>query len=503
MNLIVCADAMPSVGFNRHQWLGLRRLRVVDGARAPRSRIFSNVKTFAARLPARLLPHLLITAAAALTACAQMQHGERIEPPSEGIHQACFFETVNLVAADTRKSRIDVPYRIDVGFLVAIRNSDPAFPYPFKRRGEVLIELLDDKGISVARTINHIELGAFSTEHHPDRKSWHEGIASFTVDPGEYVVVFELDDLESERHFLDRNRKVTARRFDTTALVTSTPLFIETKSGEELRPINFGGNLSFGADAALFLQLHSKFLTDAPVRVEYSLKTQTFMLQDPKVIMADTLEELVLLPKANLEVNPHGGAPRYTPGHFTAHSARAIIIPLYANRLPLRPMTISIKLRQGNLEATLDRPFQMIWPEMPASLRDVDLALDALRHITTERELDSLKSGSRDKLLQHLEEFWKAKDRTPETAYNEMMVEYYYRVDYTVRSFSSIKGLDGYKSDRGRVYILYGPPTRSERTLDPSAGYQETWTYEGKNKKFTFVDQSKSGNYILVSTQNL
>jgi GWxTD domain-containing protein len=164
---------------------------------------------------------------------------------------------------------------------------------------------------------------------------------------------------------------------------------------------------------------------------------------------------------------------------------------------------MTLTLKQGALESSVEWTFQMVWPEMPLSLRDIDFALEALRHITTEAELDSLKRGTRETRLRHLEEFWRAKDKTPATAFNEMMVEYYRRVDYTMQAFSSMRGGDGYKSDRGRIYILYGPPTTTERSLDPAAGYQEIWVYEKLGKKFVFVDQSKSGNYTLAATQNL
>jgi GWxTD domain-containing protein len=312
-----------------------------------------------------------------------------------------------------------------------------------------------------------------------------------------------LDDLESKRHFLDRNRKVAAKKFDGASLAASTPLFVASGGSEHFTPTNFGGNLAFGKGAALFIQLFSKNLSSEPVRVEYSIATQKFMLQEPKVLFADTLSQLALLPKGNLELTKQAEALRYATTSFESHNAGALLIPLNAERFPLRPMTITLTIRQGSVETTIEQPFKMMWPEMPFSLRDIDFALEALRHITREAELDSLQSGTRDERLKHLEEFWKAKDRTPETTYNEMMVEYYRRVDYTMRMFNSMRGFDGYKSDRGRIYILHGPPTRSERTLDPTAGFKEVWMYEGKNKKFTFVDQSKSGNYTLVSTQNL
>jgi hypothetical protein len=83
------------------------------------------------------------------------------------------------------------------------------------------------------------------------------------------------------------------------------------------------------------------------------------------------------------------------------------------------------------------------------------------------------------------------------------MAQYYRRVDYTSRNFGTLKEPDGSGTDRGRIYILHGPPTTKERKLDPSMGFQEVWVYEGFNKKFIFIDERKSGNYVLSSQQDL
>jgi hypothetical protein len=39
--------------------------------------------------------------------------------------------------------------------------------------------------------------------------------------------------------------------------------------------------------------------------------------------------------------------------------------------------------------------------------------------------------------------------------------------------------------------------------LDPVSGFHEVWTYSHLKKKFVFVDQNKSGNYVLVSAAAL
>ncbi|MBI5474872.1 MAG: GWxTD domain-containing protein [Ignavibacteriae bacterium] len=414
-----------------------------------------------------------------------------------------FYEAINLIASDSTQSRVDIQYRVDSQFFVNVKNTDKAFPHPFIRRGEVYLELLDNDGVSKARKIDRVEIGEQSTGNVTGPKTWYQGVASFVVAPGEYSITFEISDLESERKFLDRNRKVVAQNFSGDKLQASTPMFIVPFDKKGITPQMYGGNVLYGTGAALYVQLFSKKLSREPVRVEYAVSQQEIFLRDSKEFSSDTLHSVSLLPEASLSLAGTDTAPAYSLAPSDRATTGALIIPLDAEKWRLRPFTISLKLKQGTLETTLEQKFRMVWPDMPLSLRDVDFALDALRHITSEDERDSLQSGSKETRLQHLEEFWATKDPTPHTNYNEMMVEYYRRVDHATRAFSSMKSPDGYKSDRGRIYILHGPPTKSARTLDPNEGYNEVWTYEKLNKRFVFADRSKSGNYVLVSTQTL
>lgn len=445
---------------------------------------------------------------------ASLVHAQRQAAPQQPQYDQLFVEqtplvyfyAVNLVGDDPSRSRIEVFYRIDVRFFVATRAADTSLGYPFVRKGEILVELLNEKGISRARDIRRVEIGETDPDLVPETKVWHEGVASFTVAPGEYTIVFEVDDLESSRTFLDRKKKITAQAFKGDRPLYSTPLFVFPPADSNARaivPVNAGGDMLFGKGAALFLQLYSPRLSDEPIRVEYSIATQRYFFQESRIVASDTIAALQALP----DPSPVRLAETPTSYMLTPLDApqpvHAFIIPLKAEILPLRPLTLQLRIKQGVIEIPIEREFTMVWPDMPMSLRDVDFALEALRHITRPEELDSLKAGSQSTRLTNLENFWKAKDRTPETEYNEVMVEYYRRVDYTMRAFSSIRGGDGYRTDRGRIYILYGPPTKTERMLDPQAGYKEIWTYEKQGKRFVFLDQSRNGNYVLIATQNL
>jgi hypothetical protein len=57
--------------------------------------------------------------------------------------------------------------------------------------------------------------------------------------------------------------------------------------------------------------------------------------------------------------------------------------------------------------------------------------------------------------------------------------------------------MDGYRTDRGRIFILFGSPSITNRLLKPNAPPAEIWTYENLKKRFTFVDRQRNGNFTL------
>lgn len=94
------------------------------------------------------------------------------------------------------------------------------------------------------------------------------------------------------------------------------------------------------------------------------------------------------------------------------------------------------------------------------------------------------------------EEFWKRRDPDPGTEENEFKMEYFNRVEKANELFIS-EGKPGWLTDRGRIYILFGPPT--DRITSPMSYLtcQEVWYYGGF--PVVFVDSNCSGNFQLVT----
>ena len=116
---------------------------------------------------------------------------------------------------------------------------------------------------------------------------------------------------------------------------------------------------------------------------------------------------------------------------------------------------------------------------------------------------------------QFIEQFWFRRDEDPRTAFNEFKEEHYRRIAYANERFHS--GKPGWMTDRGRIYIIHGPPVEIEsypsggfynRSLQEGGGTTtvhpfERWRYRyiegvGNDIELEFVDDSYSGEYRLT-----
>jgi len=447
----------------------------------------------------RLMTICAVTLWAGLVVPASAQP-QFLPPPSEELRRV-YYETINLFGDDTSLVRIDLLYRIDKEFLVPFRNPDTSLPGAFRRRGEMQIELLDSTGVSRAREIRRIDIGESSADRPPLEQRWHAGVASFSVPPGRYTIALEVDDLESDRKFLERDRLVDAHLSRQDTLSRNDHLLLANVPGDRqsfLLPQNFGGDVLFGTPGALLFELADT--APESTRFAYVLRTAPLPRsnEEPRIVRDTVVTPLLF--SGSLQPTEHeGDTIRYRINPPGSHATSVVIVPLPLETLPLRSYELRGRLLATGLSLEVKETFRLVWPGMPLSLRDVDTALDALRFVTTPDRLDSLKSGPFENRRENLEAFWRSKDRTPGTSYNEVMTEYYRRVDHSVRTFGTLRDPDGSRTDRGRIFILHGPPARVERKLDPASEFREVWTYESPKKSFVFVDKTKSGTYTLVS----
>jgi GWxTD domain-containing protein len=125
--------------------------------------------------------------------------------------------------------------------------------------------------------------------------------------------------------------------------------------------------------------------------------------------------------------------------------------------------------------------------------------LNKVRYIITGKERKIFLELPDAEKEEFKKEFWKRRDPDPSTEENEFKMTYFNRMESADELFVS-EGRPGWLTDRGRIYILFGPPTdRITYPMggDPYSRCREIWYYG--NFPVVFIDQTCTGTYRLVT----
>jgi GWxTD domain-containing protein len=139
-----------------------------------------------------------------------------------------------------------------------------------------------------------------------------------------------------------------------------------------------------------------------------------------------------------------------------------------------------------------------------------------VRWIISDEERSAFKQLSNDEERdQFIESFWQRRDPTPDTVENEFKEDHYARIAYANEHFAA--GIPGWKSDRGRIYIMFGKPDEIEshpsggsydRPMEEGGGQTSTYPFEdwryrylegvGQEIIIEFVDTCMCGEYHMT-----
>jgi GWxTD domain-containing protein len=135
------------------------------------------------------------------------------------------------------------------------------------------------------------------------------------------------------------------------------------------------------------------------------------------------------------------------------------------------------------------------------SEEELDNLFDKSKYIATNPEIDKYKALSTEEAKREfIYNFWKSRDENPSDDRNENYLNYIKRVDESDDRYSAM-GKQGWKSDRGRVYIIYGEPSEIERHPNETATRPyEIWKYESLEGGvyFVFGDLTGFNDYQLL-----
>ena len=177
-------------------------------------------------------------------------------------------------------------------------------------------------------------------------------------------------------------------------------------------------------------------------------------------------------------------------------------LPVNVGGLAPADYDLRISVKGGGKENFAETAFKLTGNL--AAMTGLDHEIGPLGYIMTKFEFDSLKSETVEQREEMLDDFWLARSHRDTVVADAMRKEFYRRVDAADGQFGTAM-VQGWQTDRGRIYILYGKPDRIENhagnfargPMVNSPPYQ-IWYYDSLKLRFVFVDELRNGNYRLA-----
>jgi GWxTD domain-containing protein len=298
------------------------------------------------------------------------------------------------------------------------------------------------------------------------------------VDPGNYQMTIQLRDQES-RKTSQLRKSILVSDFTKDPLSLSDIMLVNRLSTEGAKRTivpNISGSINALAEGFfVFFEMYSKPTFDS-VDISYKIYDS----------------------KKNEVVNR--SMKWQAAGHktqlFVKIDSSGLHMGTYFIAIEVHAMTDSSGQAVA-IKGTTSRTFSIRTSDFPIAIVDLDKAVEQLIYIARESELEYIRSApNEDDKRKRFLEFWSKRDPDPQTQRNELMEEYYSRIQYANQNFTHY--LEGWRSDMGMVYVRFGTPDNIER--HPFENYSrpyEIWYFYQLNRQFIFVDESGFGDYRL------
>lgn len=416
-----------------------------------------------------------------------------------------FLEVTTLPGTNPAKGRAVVTFRFSYD-LLNFRKTAQAY-----QKGSVYIatptlyvEAVATDGVIVDRGVWRDTARVQDYRQTNSKSDFLSGTVELALRPGLYVLKYTFDDETPGSGFTQSTQAFRMDDFHGPSPAIGVPIFLQNIAGDTLVPMSIDGAASFGRRFRVYIPIAS---ADPPKQLRYEVLNPPKKGAEgkgPQVIMTGNA---TILGKGTLgSAIPAGNNLYYLIDRNLADSSHAYgaLIDAPSDELSIGDYILTLSYEAGFNSITDSIRFKLRWVDMPFSLARMEYAIKVLYPIATDETIDRMLGGSREKQVQAIEKFWGERDPTPGTKFNEAMYEYYKRVDYSYFNFKSITQTDGTFTDRGKIYILHGPPTEVNRELQPDSSPREVWIYRNQvNRRFTFVDEARSGEYRLVEYNDL
>lgn len=425
-----------------------------------------------------------------LGASATAQPGRDSDPRLRygGMHYA---EAVCFPSDSADLARVDVFVRVSYDFMIFTRGNGNGASTPFRAAVEVSGSLRR-AGTTVRTGTIVAEVAADDYNTTIQRDRYVMLLQTFHVPPGNYELIVEIADKGSTRQSVVR-QQVRARLFTAGERRIGEPVVLQREAGEGTYGVfAFGQALPFAETSLVGIPVPKGLTADWSMR----LTATNGEADEDEAVFAASVQPVDRL---------DGAVPFADPGivkdfHLRsgASSGDLLVFALPFEGFDTGRYLLHVRAEWEGGSDTVSVPVRILWRDMPFSMRDIEFAIDAMRFILTKEEYDRMKRGDERDMQRAFRRYWKERDGVPETEHNEMMTEYFRRVDEAYYRFQTLYVRNGIQTDRGKVYILFGPPEDIQRIMSIEESLMEIWSYPSLGKTFRFVDRERDGNLRLM-----
>lgn len=392
-----------------------------------------------------------------------------------------FVDHANFFDPESNVSRLEVFYMVANDHLQFVKEEDG-----YRASFQALCVVYDHKGRQVTGDELSNSQWVKLYDETNSRREFAQGKFRFFLSPGEYRVLVWIEGQRSGK-IVSKESRVRVPSFEGDSLMLSDLLFVENLDSTENRrePL---------ADRGLLI-VPSVRRTYSDERPQISVYFEVYDFVSHETI-GPFYEVVLEAVDMRGEVSLADTSKVRRRGRRSLGRKNLLVSSLEEEGEYL----LRLRVRDPKTDRTAqgERSFVVRFSSLSRMENHYEEAIEQLRYIATEQEYKKLKAAQGDERKEAWLEFWAQRDPTPGTPENEMKDEFYRRVEYANDHFSVVS--PGWKSDRGRIYIMYGRPDEIERhPMEVGLKPYEIWHYYSSSHYFYFIDENGYGEYRLVS----
>jgi len=393
---------------------------------------------------------------------------EDVNKERENIRPKYYQDFLNFQSSKPGMTRLDIFIEVPYSAMHFVKTGDN-----FQSEYSVSISIFaEDKEKLIEEKIWDEKINVNDFHQTSAGSNYNISIKSFDLKPDKYFIRTAVDDKDTKKSYVSTNM-YTIR--DLYALPNISDLMFIAKetvvAGSRKILPNVTRQLNVQKEGIpLFFEVYSN--------VPQKLKMEFVVSEgEKKIILADTVYKDIDSGKTKVFHN------------------------IQMQGLGLGNYLVSLKLLDaGNkVIAVTIKSFSSRWVGVPSVITDLDKAVAQLVYIATTSEKNYIEEATtKDEKLKRYMAFWKKKSPNPADENNAVFDEYYRRINYANANFSHY--VEGWRTDRGMVYITLGPPNNIDRhPFDLDAKPYEIWEYYDLNRQFVFMDETGFGEYRLIT----